>query len=80
MSNAIFSLIRHARAHDGDKPCSFPGDMIRPVRTYLINLNFDEEQENFFIELMKIDKDTNQCEIPALYLPHLIEFLQGVPQ
>lgn len=58
---------------------TIPGDLVRPVQNYLVNLNYDEEQEEFFLERLKLDKTTDTCDIEIHYLQHLIEFLQGVP-
>lgn len=79
MSDSIRAFINFVKAQT-ESPVKMPGDLIRPVRVYLINLNYDEEQEEFFLGHIKIDKATDLCEIELHYLQHMIEFIQGVPQ
>ena len=51
-------------------------DLVRRLRIFLVNLNEDEEQENFFLDNLK-SRD-KVVEIPSHIITHLLEYLQGV--
>ncbi len=50
--------------------------LIARVRTILVNLNVDEDQEEFLLSNLK-SNDPIIVEIPAHIVTHLIEYLQG---
>ena len=80
MSRAVQAFLIAARSTPPGEVGIFDAAIVKPLRVYLINLNYDEEQENFFLDRLVLNPITKTCELEAQYVQHLIEFLQGVPK
>jgi hypothetical protein len=84
VSPAVQAFFRacHAQQNDIDgaspKFYKFGEEVIRGLRVFLINLDHDEEQENFFLDIMN-HSTLFTVGLEAHYVDHLKEYLKGVP-